>query len=668
MLTLKMILMRKILIMKSLVLLLLFAYGLQLLEAQDSNAVKIARIGVLTDNYPFSFMESDGEIQGFAYELVKELTQTMSINSERIEGTTEVINTAFKEGKLDLLQSFSRSAQRDYETAFSVPYLTMTGQIFVRKDGPEIKQFSDLKGLKVLVHRGSVGEELLRKAGLEASIRYVESVEKALEMLEKGEGDATLASHLTGLSLIHKSGLKNLKPLDVAVEGYRVEYCIAVQKEDHLLLEQVNEGLATLVRTGRFDALYQKWFGFIEPVGYTPEQILLTIAIGLFLALTIAAWSAFRQRILKNRIAKQAQSLRESEEKYYSIYKYSNIGILLTSIEGKVFAANNFACRMLGMTEEEICNAETNKIFDCSDSRFAPLMKERNLNGFVKGEINLVHKDGTVFPGMICSAMFEDKDNNKKATVIIRDLTEEKQIMDELIWAKEKAEESDRLKTEFLRNISHEIRTPMNSIIGFSETLNQPDLTPEMRFQFTGIIVQNTHRLLDFLNDIINISTIEAGKMEVHKSTIDPVKMFDELYLQFIPLADKKNIKLNKPVIINDEHKDLISDKMMLTEILAKLIGNALKFTEFGSVSFGCHIGSDKAEFYIEDTGVGILPDMHQEIFKHFNQNATDNKKFIEGTGLGLAIAKGFVERLNGQINLSSEPGKGSIFYFSIPT
>ena len=662
-----MIIMRKVLILKPFIFVLLFAFGLQPLEAQDSNADKVVRIGVLTDNYPFSFIESDGEIQGFAYELVKELTQTMSINSERIQGTTEYINSAFKEGELDLLQSFSRSAQRNSQVAFSVPYLTMTGQIFVRNDGPKIKQFSDLKGLRVLVHKGSVGEELLRKAGLESSIRYVESVEKALEMLNKGEGDATLASHLTGLSLIHKLGLKNLKPLDVEVEGYKVEYCIAVQKENQLLLEQVNEGLATLVRTGRFDALYQKWFGFIEPIGYTPEQILFIIAIGLLLALAIAAWSSIRQRTLKNRIAKQAHSLRESEEKYFSIYKYSNIAILLTSVEGKVYAANDFACRMLGMTEEEICNVETDKIFDRSDVRFASLMKDRNLNGFVKGEINMVHKNGTVFPGMISSALFDDRDNNKMATVVIRDLTEEKQIMEELIMAKEKAEESDRLKTEFLRNISHEIRTPMNSIIGFSETLNQPDLTPEMRAQFTGIIVQNTHRLLDFMTDIINISTIEAGKMEVHKAQIDPVELLDELFSQFTPLAEKKNIKLNKPVVINDENKDLVSDKMMLTEILSKLLGNALKFTDFGSVSFGCNIGKDQAEFYIEDTGIGILPDMHKVIFKRFSQQSPDSKRFIDGAGLGLAIAKGFIEKLNGQINLSSEPGKGSIFYFSIP-
>ena len=149
--------MRKMLIMKPLVLLLLFAFGYENLKAQESISGRAVRIGVLTDNYPFSFEESDGEIQGFAYELVKELTQTMSINSERIQGTTEFINSAFKEGKLDLLQSFSRSAQRNSETAFSVPYITMTGQIFVRKDGPKIKEFSDLKGLKVLVHRGRAG-------------------------------------------------------------------------------------------------------------------------------------------------------------------------------------------------------------------------------------------------------------------------------------------------------------------------------------------------------------------------------------------------------------------------------------------------------------------------------------------------------------------------------
>ncbi|MDP3072404.1 MAG: PAS domain S-box protein [Opitutaceae bacterium] len=270
---------------------------------------------MLVDNYPFSFRGPDGRMQGFAYELLQEIERVMDLRFERVEGTTDDINRAFREGRLDLLQSYARSPERATQAEFSVPYLNMAGQVFVRRGGPEIKALADLRGRKVLVHRGSVGEQVLQQAGLGETITHVDSVEQALVMVDRGEGDATLAARLTGLAVAHQRGLTQLRVAGVEVEGYAVAYCIAVQKGAHPLLARINEGMALLGRNGRFDELYRKWFGFVAPVGYTAEQVLLVVAGGLTLALGIALWGILRQRTLLKRIAGQAETLREREER-----------------------------------------------------------------------------------------------------------------------------------------------------------------------------------------------------------------------------------------------------------------------------------------------------------------------------------------------------------------
>jgi len=632
--------------------------GIQALSAQEDTTQTPVKIGVLTDNYPYSFADDEGNMTGFAYELVDKVMQVMGIKHEKVYGVTNEINTLYGEGKIDVLQSFAKSPSRYSLTSFSVPYLSMTGQIFVRKGLRNIRNISDLKGCKILVHKGSLGETYLVQAGLSKYIKHVESVEKALIMLNENKGDATLASHLSGFSVINRLKLDNVKALKIQVEGYKVDYCIAVKKGNHKLLEQINEGIAVLVRTGEFENLYQKWFGFIEPVGYTAEQILLAISLGLLLALIVAAWAAIR-------ISGQAKMLKESELKYHSIYDHLDIALFLTRpSDGKILDVNPYACKMFNSTKEEICSMGSEEMNETANTEYKNLIHEREVNGVAMGELNLYRKDGTKFPAHVCSSTFKNKKGEVLATIIVRDLTEEKEMLNQLISAKNKAEESDRLKTEFLHNISHEIRTPMNSIIGFSEALNQPDLTPDTRQQFTEIVIQNTYRLLDFVDDMIYLSTIFAGQLSSHKEELDITKLFNNLFTHFSPPAQSKNLVLNKPQISLFEEVELISDQIMLKTIMSKLLDNAIKFTNKGSITFGCTIYKTEAVFFVEDTGIGIQEDKQENIFIKFYQHSENN--FVEGAGMGLPICKGLVEHLGGKINLTSKPGKGSRFYFNL--
>jgi PAS domain S-box-containing protein len=247
------------------------------------------------------------------------------------------------------------------------------------------------------------------------------------------------------------------------------------------------------------------------------------------------------------------------------------------------------------------------------------------------------------------------------------DITEQVRIKNELISAKEKAEESDRLKTAFLNNISHEIRTPMNAIVGFSGFLNDPGLLPAKREHFTDMIIQSSNQLLSIITDIISIATIEAGQERIFEMEIKLNATFKFLYAHFIEKAQQKKIALQFETPLPDDDDKIVTDKTKLESILMNLIGNALKFTRSGHVNCGYQIKDSFIEFYIEDTGIGIAPDMHDEIFKRFRQvEITANRKF-DGSGLGLSISKAYVELLGGKIWLTSECGKGSTFYFTIP-
>ena len=250
----------------------------------------------------------------------------------------------------------------------------------------------------------------------------------------------------------------------------------------------------------------------------------------------------------------------------------------------------------------------------------------------------------------------------------IEDITEKKKNETELIRSKEKAEESDRLKSTFLANLSHEIRTPMNGILGFAELLKEPDLSAENQQQFIEIIEVNLYRMLNTINDLIDISRIEAGETTLRIRQTNIHKMLHELHLFFLPKGIEKNIQVDYHCDLPEEESLIETDSTKLKQILTNLIKNALKFTHQGSISFGYKRTDTGFEFYVTDTGSGIPPEMKDIIFDRFMQAEQGYTRKYEGVGLGLTISKAYVEQLGGSIRLESEFGKGSTFFFELPS
>ncbi len=248
-----------------------------------------------------------------------------------------------------------------------------------------------------------------------------------------------------------------------------------------------------------------------------------------------------------------------------------------------------------------------------------------------------------------------------------RDITQRKIAEREIINAKEKAEESDRLKTAFLQNVSHEIRTPMNAIIGFSTLLNEPDLAQQERLQYTDILFQSGTQLLSIINDIVDIANIEAGQTRLKLKDVNINVTLRSLNEQYRIKSREPGVSINLSVPLEDSKSEIITDITKLIQIISNLLNNAIKFTVKGSIDFGYELKGDFLEFYVSDTGIGISEEHHEKIFNRFYQVDGAISRHFGGTGLGLSICKAYAELLGGRIWLDSCPGKGSSFRFTVP-
>ncbi|MDP2337313.1 MAG: ATP-binding protein [Bacteroidota bacterium] len=236
-----------------------------------------------------------------------------------------------------------------------------------------------------------------------------------------------------------------------------------------------------------------------------------------------------------------------------------------------------------------------------------------------------------------------------------------------MIIAKDKAEESDKLKSAFLSNMSHEIRTPMNAIIGFSEFLLNPELSKDKLDRYVQIINASSQQLLSVINDIIDISKIEAGQFSVDLELVNINKLMDELFVTYKKLVDLKKLRLTYSSDSPNKLIQVKTDGNRIKQVICNLLNNAIKFTKEGEIQFGYTIHGNFIEFYVKDSGVGIAPENQSLIFQRFRQVEATNKQINEGNGLGLSISKALVEKLGGTISVNSEPGKGSSFVFTIP-
>jgi hypothetical protein len=371
----------------------------------------------------------------------------------------------------------------------------------------------------------------------------------------------------------------------------------------------------------------------------------------------------------------------ESEGKFRAYTEHSPIAVYTTDINGDCIYANAKWLEIAGLTLEESLGKGWSKALhpDDKESVFENWYKSVQSNGKWVYEYRFVTPQGKVsFVEGSAKPLFN------KANKLIGylgsnvDITKRKLAEQELIKAKEQAEESDRLKSAFLANMSHEIRTPMNGILGFSDLLKEPGLSGAQQQEYIRIIEKSGHRMLNIINDIVDISKIEAGLVKVDIQDTNINEKIEFVYAFFKPEVEAKGIRLSFKTTLPAKEATIKTDSEKVYAILTNLVKNASKYTKEGSIEFGYdraetlhatspQLHATSLRFYVKDTGIGIPSNRQEAIFERFVQAVISDKMARQGAGLGLAITKSFVEMLGGKIWVESEEGIGSTFYFTLP-
>ncbi len=381
----------------------------------------------------------------------------------------------------------------------------------------------------------------------------------------------------------------------------------------------------------------------------------------------------------------QAQkTIQDSEIKYRNLVENSLVGVYTTSTKGDFIFANNALCSILEFDSiHSLLKSNIYSLYKDANERekILNILYERDqienyelemvtALGNSKSILVSANLSGATISGMVLD--ISDRKRAEKEILVkqyeIEAQNEEYRVLNEELYeAKVKAEESDRLKTAFIQNLSHEIRTPMNGIIGFTQLLKEKKDNPEISEMYLEMIEVSGERLMNLIGDLVDISRIETGQLIVSPEEFKISDLFLDLFRHFHKVATEKGVNLQVGKQPDVKHSTVVSDKQKVFQILSKMISNAIKFSEKGTVEFGCQIVGNSLEYYVSDQGIGIPVDKIDIIFQRFVQGDTSISRGYEGVGLGLSISKAYVQKLGGNIWVESEPGRGSTFKFALP-
>lgn len=637
------------------------------------------------DYPPYQLLEKNGKPSGFSIDLLKAISKTMGLNIKIELGSWNQVRSELEAGKVDGLAAMSYSVARNKNVNFSAPYVYITHAIFIRKNS-EIENIEDLTNRKIIVVKGDIMHDYLLSNKITNLIVPVKNYQTALRLLSAGEYDCALINKIQGQFAINEYNLTNLKPIGSAIQTK--ELCFGLKKDNAQLLAQINDGLQIVKATGEYDKIYEKWFGVYEKKDIKTQvlKIIVWILFPFLLllgAILIWSWSLRKQVALKTSELQTELSERKKAE-LQLIHEKSLLNSMINSIPDLIFyknknniylGCNDSFCEFNNKIYKEIIGKQDFEIFPLDQARFFYETDQKIIQNNEPLRMESWERDSRGEPFLldILKVPFNDENGNALGVVgICHDITERYKTEIYLKNAKEKAEESDRLKSSFLANMSHEIRTPMNAIIGFSDLLVNPDTEIDEREELVNHINNNCNTLLHLIDDIIDLAKIEANELAINIKNTNINKLIQELYETFKETRKKLHkehieIKLEK----NNFHEDfsLKTDPYRLKQILINLLDNALKYTDEGYIEIGYNLMEkiNLIEFFVTDTGIGIPKDKQKEVFQRFNKLETDKLKLYRGTGLGLTIAKNLVTRLGGNMRIESQMNKGSTFYFTLP-
>ncbi len=642
----------------------------------------VVRVGVY-DNPPKEYVDDAGVARGLFPELVDAIAGEEGWTIRYVPGTWTECLDRLQAGEIDLLVDVAYSDPRAALYALTDETVLVNWGIVYARRGLHVLSLVDLEGLRVAVMRGSTHTvdpggivDLTERFAIGCSFVEAEDYKGVFQLLAAGEADVGVVNRVFGLEseskypvertpiLFNPSELRFALPRDGPLTPYLID------RIDSRLI-QLKAGPNSLY----YQALGRNLFLSEKPttiVRWPPWLIPALASAGALIAALIGAFVVVRHEVRQRAVAETA--LRRNEERFSLAMQGANDGVWDWDIvSGRVDYSPRWVA-MLGYAPAELPpSIETfHSLVHPDDRPRLDALEADYLAGRVdryEAQFRMHHKDG--HDVHILSRAFlirRERDGEPLRMVGTHvDVTERERAALELAAAKERAEAADHVKSAFLATMSHELRTPLNSIIGFTGMLLQDlagPLNEEQRKQLSMVQKSGRH-LLDLINDVLDISKIEAGELQVTSESLDLRSLVSEVAGSAIPMAEKKGLVLQ--TTISSGVGTIISDRRRVGQILRNLISNAVKFTPSGKVRVDCRVEGPWAIVAVTDTGIGIKQADLGKLFVPFQQIESGLTRNYDGTGLGLSISKRLVTMLGGSIEVQSEPGRGSTFTLRLP-
>jgi PAS domain S-box-containing protein len=602
-----------------------------------------------------------------------------------------------------------------------MPYLSLHGAVFVRKGTENIQSVEDLKNKKVLVMKGDNAEEFLVRENITDKIIAVNTFEEAFRQLSNGRYDALITQRIMGLELIKKMNINNLKALDFQLPRFRQDFCFAVKKGDHHLLNRLNEGLSIIIANDTYDELKLNWFGPEENQSPTFSEILnmaLWVLIPLAIVMVLIWIVALRKEVKRQTKSlklvieeynKALTALKLSEETYRNLFQNAQVGLFRTRIsDGKILESNEQLAKMFGFDNRHEIIAEymTSKNYVDDGTREKMLAEIRDKGYIQNFEARFYRRDRSVF-----WANYSAKINKEQGWIegVAEDITKRKETENELRKLKNKLEEEvaertsqlqekvqkldksqkamlfmvedlnritaalkeERRKLEysnreleaFTYSVSHDLRAPLRAINGFSKFLAEDyaEILGEEGNRFIDTIRSNATKMDQLITDMLNLSRVARADMIL--TEVDMKAIIGSVYQEVATEEEKQQFTFTV-----DEIPRVKCDPSLIKQVWQNLIGNALKYSSTSKtkkIEIFCKEEKNKLTYCIQDHGAGFNNQYVDKIFGIFQRLHKDSE--FEGSGVGLAIVQRIIHRHGGSIHAEGKINRGAKLCFTLP-
>lgn len=652
------------------------------------------RVGIY-ENKPKVFTSPSGVPSGLFVDILESIAREEKWTLEYVPGTWQEGLNRLARGEIDLMPDVAYTSDREHLFAFhNEPVVSDWFQLFARK-GSGIHSIVDLRGKRVAVLAGSIQQDAFTRhaTAFDLDVRLIPFplFAEAFRAVQAGSADAVIANRFNGPLLMKEYGLEDTA---VVFSPTRV-YFAAPKSGDAALLEAIDRHLARLKKDPEsvyYDAL-RRWTSEELP-GAIPHWLKVTGGALAAISLVGLVGMWLLQRLVNKRTKELrifVEALKQADREWKATFDSVEDAVWVLDCEGRIAHANQATTRIFGKAPEdvtgrmcwEVAHEADEAIPECPLKDAAAKRQSRSATVYTKDGRWLqvsVHpvfdEEGTTNGFMHVVSDVTEKQRTEEELDryrrgledLVRRRTEELEAANaDLLQAKLAAESADHLKSAFLATMSHELRTPLNSIIGFTGILLQGLAGPlnEEQEKQLRMVQGSARHLLALINDVLDISKIEAGRIELAEEPFDLRAAVERVVQSVAPAAKEKGLEL--ACEIGEGVGRIVGDRRRVEQVLMNLLGNAVKFTAKGSVTVTCTREDSSAIMSVKDTGIGISAEDLQKLFRPFQQLDSGKTRGYDGTGLGLHISKRLGELMGGSISVESTPGSGSTFTFRMP-